>query len=411
MPTQARGFFSCDFCSAILDTLEESTEHEANCPKRPPQTHRPPGTQFYPPRFYPGGNPYGNMAPLSSAELERYGHPQGTPHHGPMKLRALPLMGPDRSGSIAPEDGVVCQSLELFEASPEVAADFDGSRSGGTPVVPKQVGVRCAHCATSPAASSDYSCLFPGSLGAVSAIVRQIAENHLTTCRMVPHEIRDACKTYAKRRHEAANQEGRNAADEDERSRMALLDYCVGVCQHFGIINKQPHKTGIAFADSEMPGSGFPQTPGETPAGLRGPPSGPYSGERTGPPMSYDHRMGYPPPMRPGMPPMMGGPGDAIAPTPLQRRREPPMYSVDRSEGGQTSSGYPTPFSQGHHGEGGYGHDMQTPQQPNFDGKDGPTPRSAPPSGHPSDSPPGYSNHYDLPSNFPYYMESDRTWQ
>lgn len=404
MPTQTRGFFSCDFCSAVLDTLEEATEHEANCSKRPPQqASRPRGPPAFAPRYPPPGLPYGNMAPLSSAELERFGqqpHHHGTPHHGPLKLRALPLMGPERSPMIAPDDAVACQSIELFEAPPEIAADFDGSRSGGTPVVSKQVGIRCGHCATSNMASS-YAIAFPASLGSIADNVRAIADNHLGTCQLIPPEIRDICKTSTKRRQEAANHEGRNASEEDERSRMALVDYCVGFCQHWGIINKQPFKGGVAFADTDMS-----PTRAETPAGHRGPPPGPYSGDRMGPPMPYD-RMAYPP-MRPGMPQIMGGPNDAIAPTPLQRRREAPIYSADRSEGGPPSGGYPTPFSHGH-GEGGYGRDVQTPQQPNFEGKEGPTPRSASPSAHPSETSPGY-NHYELPHNFPYYQENDRTW-
>lgn len=364
------------------------------------------------------------MAPLSSAEMESYGrphHPHGTPHHGPPKLRALALMGPhDRGASVAPDDAVACQSIELFEASPDIAADFDASRTGGTPVIPKQVGIRCAHCATSPMASSDYATVFPSSLGSIATNVRLIAGNHLTTCRMAPPEIRESCGRAAKRRQEEGDQEGRHANDEDERSKMALLDYCVGFCQHMGIVNKQPHKTGISFADAEGPpgGPGLPPTPAETPANHRGPQGAPYSGERMGPPMTYDHRMGYPTPggpWRPGMPPMMGGPmgpGDAIAPTPLQRRRDrpegpgergAPIFSADRSEGPPPSVGY-TPYSHGPPGsEGRYGHEVQTPAQPNFEGKEGPS------SGHPGESPPGY-NHYELPSNFPYYQESDRTW-
>lgn len=355
------------------------------------------------------------MAPLSSNEMEGY-MLHGTPHHGPPKLRAIALMGPhDRGSTLAPEDAVACQSVELFEASPENAADFDASRSGGTPVVPRQVGLRCAHCATSPMASSNYSTIFPTSLGAVAGNIRLIADNHLSTCRMAPPEVRETCGRTAKRRQEES--EGRNATEDDDRSRMALLDYCVGFCQHMGIINKQPHKTGIAFADGE-----FPHTPAETPAMQRGPYGAPYSGDRMGPP--FDHRMyptpGGPPFGRPGMPSMMGGPmgpGDAIAPTPLQRRRDrpepgdnrgPPMYSAERSEGEPPSAGYPTPYSHGPP-EGRYGHDMQTPMQPNFEGKEGPTPHSVPTSAHGSESSPNYS-HYDLPNNFPFYQESDRTW-
>ncbi len=391
MPTQSRGFFTCDFCGVACDTFEEASEHETQCSKRPR------------PRRY-------GMAPLSSNELEGY-LMHGTPHHGPPKLRVFALMGgSDRGSHLSQEDSIACQSIELFEASPENAADFDAGRSGGIPVVPRQVGLRCAHCATSPMASSSFSTIFPSSLGTLATSIRLIADSHIPTCRMAPPDIRETCDRAAKRRED--ENEGRNAIDDDERSRVALLDYCVGLCQHWGIVNKQPHKTGITFADGELP-----PTPAETPAMHRGSYGAPYSGDRMGPP--YDHRMfptpGGPPYSRSGMPPMMGGPigpGDAIAPTPLQRRRDrpegaergPPMYSAERSEGEPPSTGYPTPYS-----EGRYGHDVQTPMQPNFEGKDGPTPHSVPPSAHGSESSPGY-NHYDLPSNFPYYQESDRTW-
>lgn len=442
MPTQSRGFFTCDFCGLALDTLEEATEHEYQCSKRPQQAHLPtttpsqppgaPGTHPYPPR----GPPYGAMGPMSTAEMEAYGHPHphGAPHAagpgGVQKLRSVPLMGPnDRSSTLSQDDAVACQNIELFEASPEHVAEFDASRTGGMPVVLRQVGIRCMHLPKGGMdATASYSTAFPPSLGAIAASVRMIADHHLAIDRHVPPEVRSVCERAAKKRQSmGATPEGRALQEEDERARMALLDYCVGFCQHMGIMNKQPHKTGIAFADTEgqPPHPGAPPTPADTPGVHRGPGGAPYSNERMGPPMSYDRRTGYPTPGGPpmGMQGMMGGPmgpGDAIAPTPLQRRRPGPadsadrsqMYSADRSDSGAPSTGYPTPYSQGPPGsEQGYGQEVATPAQPNFEGKDGayPTPRSAPPSAHPSESSPGY-NQYDLPGNFPYYQETDRTW-
>ena len=38
MPSQTRGFFACDYCGRICDTLDEAKEHELHsCPKRPQQ--------------------------------------------------------------------------------------------------------------------------------------------------------------------------------------------------------------------------------------------------------------------------------------------------------------------------------------------------------------------------------------
>mmetsp|Transcript_89016 Transcript_89016/g.133476 ORF Transcript_89016/g.133476 Transcript_89016/m.133476 type:complete len:1274 (+) Transcript_89016:218-4039(+) len=427
MPTQSRGFFSCDFCGLSHDTYEEAKDHEVSqCPQRPPGNRAQP--QPGPPPYYRGPPPpYGaGMGPLSGAEAEGYPPPygHGPPHHEhppypPYKMRSMPLMGPHDRANLSMEDSIACQNIELFEATPEHVADHDPSRSGGTPVVVKQVGLRCVHCSKSPLSSAGYSTVFPGSLGSIAASVRMVADNHLSSCSMAPPEIREACDRAANKRRREGDNEGRHGDDEEEGSRLALLDYCVGFCQQLGIVNKQPHKTGIEFADNGEMGQHYGGHPAETPNGPRGAPPHPYSAERMGP--ASAERMGYP-----GGPPghrhggMMGGPmgpGEGIAPTPLQRRRdrpgegERPPYSAER-EGGPPPGGYPTPYSQGgppgsEHYPGQDGAGVQTPQQPNFEGQEGqgyPTPHSA----HEGGSP-GYQQ-FDLPSNFPFYQESNRTW-
>jgi hypothetical protein len=429
MPTQSRGFFSCDYCGLSHDTFEEAKEHEVSqCPQRPPSNRSQPPAG--PPHYYRGPPPpYGaGMGPLSGAEAEGYPPPYGhmPPHHDhppypPFKMRCMPLMGPHDRANLSMEDSIACQNIELFEATPEHVADHDPSRSGGTPVIVKQVGLRCVHCSKSPLSSAGYSTVFPGSLGSIAASTRMVADNHLSTCSMAPPEIREACDRAANKRSREGENEGRNADEEEEGSRLALLDYCVGFCQQLGIVNKQPHKTGIEFADSGEMGHHYAGHPAETPNGPRGPPPHPYSAERMGPPPMSAERMGYPggpPGHRPGG--MMGGPmgpGEGIAPTPLQRRRdrpgegERPPYSAER-EGGPPSGGYPTPYSQGgppgsEHYPGQDGGGVQTPQQPNFEGQEGqayPTPHSANEGGSP-----GYQQ-FDLPSNFPFYLESNRTW-
>ena len=422
MPTQSRGFWACDYCGLSCDTLEEAKEHEASeCQQRPPSQR--------PPSYHDSNNNNNSMAPLNAAvtaEMESYAQQQHqeAPHSGgpPQKMHSIPLMGPHEVANLTMEDSIACQNIELFEATPEHAADDDANRTGGTTVVVGQLGLRCIHCARSPLSTASYSTVFPGSLGSVAASVRMVADQHLSMCGMVPPEIQEACNRAAnKRRRDAGEKEGRN--DEDDRSRLALLDYCVGLCQQFGVANKQPSKTGIVFSRNE-----HNMAHAETPGHGRAPPPHPHSADRMGPPISVD-RMGYPTPvhtgqmMRPG-PGVMGGPmgpgGDPLAPTPLQRRRDrpgeqggqrqpQPPYSAER--GGMESGYPPTPYSQGHAGSdyGGPDPNVQTPAQPNFDGPEG---GSYPPSSQgPEGSPPdGYSSQYDLPSNFPFYQESNRTW-
>ena len=398
MPKQSRGFFTCDFCGLALDTLEEASEHEqTQCPKRPLQPANlrelpPPGTRPY--RYGELGNIY-------------YGA-VSTPHFAPT-FRVVPLMGQhDRGTSVAKDDIPAVKSLELFEAPPEIAAMLHDT--GGPSVTSRQVGLRCSFCATSE--PNENNTTFPATLASIASSVREMAERHLSRCKSAPAEIREACGEAIKNRQQ-------NTREENEQSGMDLLDYCMGLCHHLAIVNKHPHRMGVAFADTE--GLLLPYTSAETPSALRGPPSGAvYSFvDRPGPPMSHDHRSGFSNMARPM--PIMGshimGPGDAIAPTPLQRRRDRPdssddrgpyPNSADRDYAVPTPAGYPTPYSQGRSGsDGQYEQEIQTPAQPNFEGK-----RQTPTSSRPSESSSPAEEYppFELPPNFPFFQETDRTW-
>jgi len=406
MPKQTRGFFSCDYCGVVCDTLEEAKEHEiSQCPRRPQHPQPAQGTPYFRQQ-----TAYG-MGPLSN-DTEQYSTipARAPPPHEAHKSRSVPLMGPYDRGHISPEDSLACQNIELFEATSEHVTAHNSTQTGNTPVTVKQVGIRCLHCSRNPQSSTAYSVIFPGSLGSIASSVRMVADQHLNTCQVAPPEIREAFENALnKRQRDTANEQGRN---EDDRNRMALLDYCIGFCQQLGIVNKQPHKSGLEFGDLGESNHPYPSPNGvvETP--------GARLGERMGPPLSID-RMGFPTPGPHGImsrngPHMLGNApfqGD-IAPTPLQRRRDRPeaadrlpVYSAER-EGGPPSTGYPTPYSQGppegYSGPEGPG--VQTPAQPNFEGPEGgayPTPHS--------EASPGYQQ-YDLPSNFPFYQEANRTW-
>lgn len=385
--------------------MEEASEHEQlHCPERPPHVaqHRSLPLSAGPPPPYR----YGEMEQAPT----RYPVAAATPHpNAVLRFRVVALMGPnDQGSSVHQQDIPALKTLELFEAPPDVVAALEGGASA--PLTTRQVGLRCSYCASSK--PDENNTIFPTTMASVASEVRRITENHLQKCESIPSEVREACV-------EAVKTSTDSKPGEKDPREMDLLDYCVGFCQHMGIVNKQPHKSGIAFADI-MEGSPSPFTPAETPGTIRGPPSGPiYSnGDRLAFSAPRDSRFGYPAMVRPGAPFMTGqvlGPGDAIAPTPLQRRRDRPNASndrgpypasADRPDAAPTPAGYPTPF-QGQPGRKD-GQDFQIPAQPNFEGK-GQTPLSSQQPEEPS-PPQGYAPHFDLPLNFPFYQETDRTW-
>lgn len=310
------------------------------------------------------------------------------------------------------EDSLACQNIELFEATPEEASQF--SQQGKT-IVAKQVGLRCIHCSKKiPVAES--STVFPDSLGAIAAGVRMVADNHMVVCEGVPPEVRESCNRAARKRAQQQGGEGNVEDSGNDRDEMAIVGYCVEFCQRVGVGNKQPHKSGIEFAEGmEM----LIYPPAATPVAPRGL-SGPFSADRMGPPMSMERMPFRTPGALASLPrggPMMGGPAgpEGIAPTPLQSRRDregqgagQSVYPNAEREAAASSAGFPTPYQQGMSG-GDYGAGMQTPAQPNYEGQDS-TPY--PPSARTEGSPQGYQDtpQFELPQNFPFYQESNGTW-
>eukprot|EP00980_Cylindrotheca_fusiformis_P011106 scaffold2553_cov138-Cylindrotheca_fusiformis.AAC.14 len=420
MPTQTRGFFSCDFCGLACDTLDEAKEHEIDhCPKRPAARQTPDTSRGEAPR-YPPGAPPPNFRTMPPHPMD-FPPSMPPPMHPPSaKLtRSITLLGPHERTPMSMEDSVACQNIELFEATPEDVEDGQEESN----VVARQVGIRCIHCAKLPPTAS-RSKVFPDSLGNIAETVRTVADNHLSACQRVPPEVREVCDRAANKRAREQGGEGRIGEDEgNDRDEMALIGYCVEFCHRLGVVNKQPHKSGIAFLDGgDLAHYPYPAT---TPlAAGRGPP-GPYSAERMGPPMSLERghfRTPGPPGSHPRGGPfsMMGGPTgpEGIAATPLQSRRDrdgghdrPAGFPGDREAGPTPSGGYPGSFPGA--GPDSYGRPdvpgMQTPAQANYEGQGG----TFPPSAQRNDgTPPGYQEMpaYDLPANFPFYQESNGTW-
>ena len=310
MPTQSRGFFACDYCGLKLDTLEEAIEHEQTCPSRHtalpghPQHSQQGSAPQYPPNFLQQQQhrlSLGGMGPLAPGATEategyanpyarvppygRYGRgmpppagsvPTDSPYppkpgvRGGMASsgaegRPIPLATypPDRATDIlAMIDTTACQNIELFEATPEIIAGYE-RMSGNTDsrVVPKQVGLRCRNCGSGSNNSSGISgspdagaLLFPEDVMAVGGCVRQIADFHLTACRLTNPDVQAACRRAASKRQQRERgmvglSEGAESGD-DQATKAALINYCVGICQQAGISNKSNNKSGIEFTSA-----------------------------------------------------------------------------------------------------------------------------------------------------------------
>lgn len=474
MPTQSRGFFSCDFCGLQHDTEEEAREHEYNqCPRRPRQIPGTAAALAYQQQL-PRGHPYylaqqqqqqpsqqhAAMGPLSAAEMEAYPpyhsaaaaatspyghHPNTAMMGGPGAIssgkdKAIVFLGPhDRNPNLMPDDDLALHHIEIFEASPENIAEHDTSRrqaensastSPSTPkVAPKQVGMRCVHCIKNPQSAPPttltamYRTVFPPSVASMADLIRKMADHHLSSCRMTPVEVQEACQQAATKRRARGDEKERDDSDE---SRVALIDFCVAFCQYVGVANKQQHKSGIEY----MEGDAFTPSVAARPS--------PYGSSGMAGGSMYMDRMigggpGYPKQPPPYSHPRfvmgpMGGDAHNIAPTPLQRTRDRPVEeAVPPSTGDDTPStmGYPTPYSTQRFKGSDYsaGGEMHTPAQPVFERRDStgggsayPTPASAgmrapsndiSPRGEYQDTQP---HQYELPSNFPFYQERDRTW-
>ena len=179
------------------------------------------------------------------------------------EMRCFPLVSypPDRSTDILTMiDTTACQNIEVFETTPEIIAGYERI-SGNNRIAPRQVGLRCRNCGSGsnnnsgiPSISEAGAQLFPDDLISIGSCARQIADHHLTTCRQTNPDVQEACRRAASKRQqrergmvgltEGASSDG----GDDEASKAALVDYCVGICQQMGMGNKSNNKSGIEFA-------------------------------------------------------------------------------------------------------------------------------------------------------------------
>jgi len=293
--------------------------------------------------------------------------------------RCFPLADypPDRATDILTmSDTMACQNIEIFESTPEIIAGYESTSD--RPVVPKQVGLRCRNCGSgsnnnSGNPSSAVACpiIFPEDLISVGESVRQIADRHLTSCRLTSPDVQSACQRAASKRLQrergmigmTADNTNNNDGD-DHASKTALVDYCVRICQQMGIVNKRNNKSGIEFS---------PTTGAITDSS------------------AHQHRTG-------------GSHGEeTIATTPLQRRREtastmtPSTMAIDGS--------YPTSFAATQNRPLAVGGTYASTSAQLNSGIGGSRSGSSYLVSHS-----GHQPYADPSASFPFYQESDRTW-
>ena len=93
--------------------------------------------------------------------------------------------------------------------------------------------------------------MFPDDLMAVGSCVRQIADFHLTSCRLTNPDVQAACRRSASKRQQRERGMvglSENESGDDQATKAALVNYCMGICQQMGIANKSNTKSGIEFA-------------------------------------------------------------------------------------------------------------------------------------------------------------------
>jgi hypothetical protein len=227
MPKQSRGFWVCSICSQAFDQFEEANYHELHlCPLR--YSLQPVGDQSSRQLKRVEQEPY-VMAPLAhvtSVPPSKHARKPSSSSFSfeyKSETRILPLLGSNESCNLDESDAIICRSLEFFETN-------EFSERGR---LLNQVGIRCSHCASS------VSEAFPQSINHISYCIRQLAKQHLTSCRSCPPVSREAIKRFVKQRQFTS------AQTEADRDQKLLNEFSINRCKKFGITNRTPRNSGI----------------------------------------------------------------------------------------------------------------------------------------------------------------------
>jgi hypothetical protein len=318
-------------------------------------------------------------------------------------MRCFRLLGPTEGQHFDMADAVACQNVELFEASPQQAAD---SEAAGEPIYLGQVGIRCIHCLP----GSAYSTVYPENCDSLAIFVQMLSDRHLSGCATAPPQVREICEQKAAQRQQDHEQR-RQPAQDEERQQMALFDHFRFLAGNAGLVDKYPPKTGITFRDNAYGGQMEAQAER-------------YSAEQ---PMRDPGGVPFqqPPPRRTAHQIMEG-----VASTPLARRskherdyepssgerREFMLQSADRREyppsGGEREAGYPGAFQPHGHRYPPEGMQERTPggQHRPMEHPESAQQQQTPQGPSQGESPYPQSPYGMPPPEFPYFQDMNGTW-
>ena len=155
-------------------------------------------------------------------------------------------------------DVLVCQNMEVFQATEADASAYDAAEAGrvlGDPslVAPAleagQVGFRCVHTAgklgPQQAIPPPAAVVYPASVSAVSSALSAVGREHFARCPSLPQEVRAAFGEARAAEQEEARK-GR-AGGKDEWRRIGFLDFCADFCGKVGVRNRDPLRSGLAY--------------------------------------------------------------------------------------------------------------------------------------------------------------------
>lgn len=389
MPSQSRGFWSCDFCKETFDVYEEARYHETEeCRhNRPSEQSTPVSSSDLQRRQYQ----------LSTAPLPRSAQKTVLPDYEAERRSSttiIPLLGRHEECDLDEADAIACQNLELFGATLDHVADLEFRADAKLEI--GQIGLRCIHCVNSPLAVAKNGIVFPTCTEEFGDNIIKHISTHLSHCGMVPAPVREISQQASEKRRRAEIEQS-SLWQEVARSRVRLRNLCAVLRERYGIINKSASKTGIIFSSPNA----------------HMPPRHIISAER-----HRDSSSGRPMVM-PGQS-MMGPIGnDPLAPTPLARRRDRHREAMDPAYSGDRQRGYETPYAQGPPPEGFYeapdSAATHTPSQLTQRLEEGAesahaTPHAAQPQ---EASPPAVFHQpppYEIANNFPFYQEPNGNW-
>ena len=108
-----------------------------------------------------------------------------------LSVDAIPLSLPTDKSNLSEYQCLVREQIQLFSAS---RADVESSAQGrNRPIIEKQVGIRCRHCARFPSSGRSRGAVyFPAKLSGLYQAAQNMTLNHFTTtCQNIPEPLRN----------------------------------------------------------------------------------------------------------------------------------------------------------------------------------------------------------------------------